>query len=170
MEAARLKAVDAQKPFVDDLMSVHVESTSRDKTPIVDAVVTAIQRLERRGHFGPFAVVLGHSLFSEANTPSTSLVLPSDRLVEFLDGRRVTRSGTLPPNDGLVVALGGQVIELVLARDLDLKYLQTTLEPRYVLRLYEKFVLRIKELDAVCRITKDELLVNPEFKFRRANS
>jgi hypothetical protein len=63
-----------------------------------------------------------------------------------------------------VVALGGQPIELVLARDVDLSFLQVTIEPRYVLRVFERFVLRIKELDSVCRLTMDEgrLLTPPK--------
>ena len=135
-------------------MIVDVEPDGKEKSPIVDAIVAAIQKLEARGHFGPFAVVLGHKLFSRATTPTGSLVLPTDRIAEFLDGRRVMRSGTLAPAEGVVVALGGQPIELVLARDIDIAFLQVTVEPRYVLRVFERFVLRIKELDAVCRVAE----------------
>jgi uncharacterized linocin/CFP29 family protein len=135
-------------------MSVRVEPDKPDRSTIVEAIVSAIQKLEAKGHFGPFAVVLGHKLFSRATSPTGSLVLPTDRLAEFLDGRRVMRSGTLPPEDGVVVALGGQPIELVLARDIDISFLQVTIEPRYVLRVFERFVLRLKELDAVCRVTE----------------
>ena len=98
-------------------------------------------------------------------------MLPTDRLVEFLDGRRVQRSGTLPANEGLIIALGGEPIELVLARDVDISFLQVTLEPRHVLRIFERFVLRIKELDAVCRITRtDGPLLMPDFVPRRAGA
>ncbi|MBV9920853.1 MAG: encapsulin [Pseudonocardia sp.] len=137
-------------------------------THLFTGVVDAIQRLEARGHFGPFAVVLGHELFRLATTPSRSLVLPTDRLAEFLDGRRVQRSGVLPSNRGVVVALGGQPIELVLANDIDVRFLQATLEPRYVLRVFERLVLRIKELDAVCVVTTDTQRLSPETIARRA--
>lgn len=137
---------------------------------LVNGVVNAIQRLEARGHFGPFAVVLGHGLFRAATKPSGSLVLPTDRLGEFLEGRRVQRSGLLPPDRGIVVALGGQPIELVLASDIDVRFLQATLEPRYVLRVFERLVLRIKELDAVCCVTSDDLRLTPGFTPRRAQS
>jgi uncharacterized linocin/CFP29 family protein len=153
----------------DQLMCVGVgpDPTGGD---MVDGVVDAIQRLEARGHFGPFAVVLGHKLFRAATTPTASLVLPTDRIAEFLDGRRVLRSGVLPPDRGVVVALGGQPIELVLANDIDVRFLQATLEPRYVLRVFERLVLRIKELDAVCGITSNDLLLTPGFVPRRALS
>jgi uncharacterized linocin/CFP29 family protein len=154
----------ASEPFAQDIMCVGVDAGVAKGPGIVEAVVHAIEKLETKGHFGPFAVILGHALFSRATGPSDALVLPTDRLAEFLDGRRVMRSGTLPPDDGLVVALGGQPIELVLARDVDLSFLQVTIEPRYVLRVFERFVLRIKELDSVCRLTMDEgrLLTPPK--------
>ena len=137
-------------------------------TELVSGIVDAIQRLETRGHFGPFAVVLGHNLFRIATSPNKSLVLPTDRLAEFLDGRRVQRSGVLPPDRGVVVALGGQPIELVLASDIDVRFLQATLEPRYVVRVFERLVLRIKELDAVCCVTTDQRRLDPEIIARRA--
>ena len=138
-----------------------------DGTDLVRGIIDAIQRLETRGHFGPFAVVLGHDLFSLATMPADSLVLPSDRLGEFLDGRRVQRSGVLPTDRGVVVALGGQPIELVLASDIDVRFLQATLEPRYVLRVFERLVLRIKELDAVCVVTTNPRRLNPDVIARR---
>jgi len=168
---AEVRARQAEVRNIDDLMCVRVAVAGApgDPAPIVESVVAAIEKLERRGHFGPFAVVLGHTLFRDATSPSRSLVLPSDRLAEFLDGRRVQRSGALPPDDGVVVALGGEPIELVLARDVDIRFLQVTMQPRHVLRVFERFVLRIKELDAVCRITRSaDLVLNPDFAPRRA--
>ena len=97
-------------------------------------------------------------------------MLPTDRLAEFLDGRRVQRSGVLPTDRGVVVALGGQPIELVLASDIDVRFLQATLEPRYVLRVFERLVLRIKELDAVCCVTTDGAGWIPEVIARRSTA
>jgi uncharacterized linocin/CFP29 family protein len=165
---ARVRALEV--PFADLIMCVRVGGPGSGGKPIVETIIDAIQKLERQGHFGPFAVALGHKLFSLATTPTGSLVLPTDRLAEFLDGRRVTRSGILPPDDGVVVALGGEPIELVLARDVDIAFLQVTLEPRYVLRVFERFVLRIKELDAVCRVTMGPTLLDPRFEMRGARS
>jgi uncharacterized linocin/CFP29 family protein len=139
--------------------------------PVVDAVITAVQKLEGRGHFGPFAVVFGDVLFQEATSPTgTAAVLPSQSILPFLQGGDLHRSSTIPPGDGLVIALGGAPIELVVSADMDVKFLQASLEPRYVLRVYERFVLRIKELDAVCRLTRDARLMDPAFVPRKANS
>jgi len=118
---------------------------------VVRAVIDAVQRLERRGHYGPFACVLGHSLYEAANTPSRgSLVLPSDRIVPFLDGGPLRRSSVVPQGQGVVVALAGSPIDLVVASDVHVSYVQLTLEPRYVLRVSERLVLRMKQPDARC--------------------
>jgi uncharacterized linocin/CFP29 family protein len=169
LRAAKRAYRKAVKAGEDLLMNVALGNKPTGEK-LVEGVVTAIQRLEGRGHFGPFGVVLGHQLFSAVTTPTPSLVLPTDRLAEFLDGRRVQRSGLLPPTKGLVVALGGQPIELVLASDIDVRFLQATLEPRYVLRVFERLVLRIKELDAVCCLTSDGSVLDPGFKPRGARA
>jgi uncharacterized linocin/CFP29 family protein len=123
------------------------------RSPIVTAVIEAVQRLENHGHFGPFAVVFGHEHFEKATEPTNdSLVLPIDRISPFLEGGPILRSGSLDNAAGIVVALGGSPVELVLGCDIDLDYVQRTLEPRHVVRVYERFALRIKELDAVCKI------------------
>jgi uncharacterized linocin/CFP29 family protein len=123
---------------------------------VVRAVIDAIQRLERMGHYGPFACVLGHSLYEAANTPSPgSLVLPSDRIVPFLDGGPLRRSSVVPHKQGVVVALAGSPIDLVVASDVHVSYVQLTLEPRYVLRVSERFVLRMKQPDARCLLTAE---------------
>jgi hypothetical protein len=49
-----------------------------------------------------------------------------------------------------VVALSGNPIEIVVACDIGVRFLQTTLEPRYVFRVSERVALRIKEFSAIC--------------------
>ena len=49
---------------------------------------------------------------------------------------------------GIVVALGGEPVELVVATDMSLQFLQVTDKPNYVFRVYEKLALRIKSKDA----------------------
>jgi uncharacterized linocin/CFP29 family protein len=120
---------------------------------LVSTIVDAIQALEGRGHYGPFACVLGPTLYEAANTPSpNSLVLPSDRIIPFLDGGPLRRSSVVPDEQGVIVALAGSPIDLVVASDVHVRYVQLTLEPRYVLRVSERFVLRMKQPDAVCRL------------------
>jgi uncharacterized linocin/CFP29 family protein len=122
-----------------------------DGEKLVRAVSKAIGDLEGNGQFGPFAVALGQELFLAAQTPNDkSLVLPQDRIIPFLGGGgSLVRSSTLDPKKGVVVALGGAPVELVIATDLSLNFLQVTPEPMFVFRVYEKMALRIKESDAI---------------------
>jgi uncharacterized linocin/CFP29 family protein len=117
---------------------------------LVIAVSRAIGHLENSGHFGPFALVLGHALFTIAQTPDPgSLVLPQDRIIPFLGGGSLLRSTTLPTGRGVVVALGGAPVEFVVAKDMCFEFLQRTPEPVFIFRVCEKMVLRIKEPPAI---------------------
>jgi uncharacterized linocin/CFP29 family protein len=119
----------------------------------VRGIADAIGLLEAGGHFGPFAVVLDQPLFLDAQTPSLALVLPQDRILPFLGGGPLLRSSTLngPPGVayGVVVALGGEPVELVIATDVCVQFLQVTDEPNFVFRVCEKMALRIKESEAI---------------------
>jgi uncharacterized linocin/CFP29 family protein len=124
---------------------------------IIGAVSEAIGLLERGGHFGPFAVVLSQGLFVVAQTPDPgSLVLPQDRIIPFLGGGPLLRSSTLDEfggyNSGVVVALGGAPIELVVATDMCLQFLQVTTDPNFIFRVCEKIALRIREPDAIVQL------------------
>jgi len=77
------------------------------------------------------------------------MVLPQDRILPFLGGGALLRTSTLPEDVGLVIALGGQPIDLVVGTDISVKFLQVTLDPYYVFRVYEKIVLRVKQPDAI---------------------
>lgn len=124
---------------------------------LVTGVSDAIGQLERAGHFGPFAVVLDQKLFTGAQTPNEkSLVLPQDRIIPFLGGGSLLRSSTLPRGSGVVVALGGAPVELVVATDVSLNFLQVTTDPMFCFRVYEKMVLRIKEQGAIMALRWDE--------------
>ena len=121
---------------------------------LVDAVSDAIGTLEREGHFGPFAVVLDQEFFLEAQTPNGFLVLPQDRIIPFLGGGPLLRSSMLPARSGVVVALGGAPVEVVVAKDMSLQFLQVTGEPRYLFRVREKIALRIKEAKAIATLVE----------------
>jgi uncharacterized linocin/CFP29 family protein len=121
---------------------------------LVKAVSDCIGKLEGKGHFGPFAVVLDQKLFLIAQTPDPdSLVLPQDRIIPFLGGGSLLRSSTLPDHKGVVVALGGAPVELVVATDMSLQFLQVTTDPMFVFRVFEKMALRIKERTAIMAVT-----------------
>jgi uncharacterized linocin/CFP29 family protein len=122
---------------------------------LVDKVSASILELETSGHFGPFAVVLGHALFNAAETPDPdSLVLPQDRIIPFLGGGSFLRSSALDELTGVVVALGGAPVDLVVATDVSLGFLQVTTEPKYLFRVFEKIVLRVKQDKAIGKLQR----------------
>jgi Encapsulating protein for peroxidase len=138
---------------------------------LVTAVTNSIGYLEGKGHFGPFAVVLSQELFLLAQTPvhvATITALsggghgpssvPQDRIVPFLGGGPLLRSSALLAGYGVVVALGGAPIELVVATDMSLQFLQVTQPepkveaPYFLFRVYEKVSLRIREVEALAAL------------------
>jgi hypothetical protein len=159
--------------------SPNIIPVSDNGNSLVDGVVKAIGQLEGLGHFGPFAVVLSQELFSTAQTPVHVEIIrtfddrvgpssvPQDRIVPFLGGGPFLRSSTLLPHYGLVVALGGAPIELVVATDMSLQFMQVAESLRYpdtsdptrppqmegppyfLFRVYEKVALRIRESAAI---------------------
>jgi uncharacterized linocin/CFP29 family protein len=124
-----------------------------DGERLVAGVSRAIGDLEGRGRFGPFALVLGQRYFLTAQTPDPgSLVLPQDRIIPFLGGGSFFRSSALGAVSGVVAALGGAPVELVVATDMTLQFLQVTLDPAFIFRVFEKIALRIKDPQAMTAI------------------
>ena len=116
------------------------------------AVVEAVSRLESSGHYGPFACVLGDRMFQAVNTPiAQSMVLPRDSILPYLGGP-LLRASAAAASSGLVVSLQGDPAEIVVAKDISVRYLQATLEARHVFRVSQRFVLRIKEPRALVRL------------------
>ena len=117
------------------------------------AVVNAIGQLDANGQLAPYGCVLGQDLFDIACTPNPNFVIPRDRILPFLQGPLLRSSGLLQRYLGAVIALSGNPIELVVASDINVQFLQTTLEPRYVFRVRERVALRIKEWGAIAILT-----------------
>jgi uncharacterized linocin/CFP29 family protein len=128
-------------------LRVAVKAESQNLIEQVDA---AISVLEGNGHYGPFACVLGRDLYRAAITPETSLAIARDRILALLGGGPLHRSSLVPLDQGVVISLAASPIDLVVASDVHVKLLQVTLEPRYVFRISERFVLRLKQPDARC--------------------
>jgi uncharacterized linocin/CFP29 family protein len=122
-----------------------------DGDELVAAVTDAVGKLEFKGHFGPFAVALGQDFFGWAQMPNPAhpQVTPQEQIVPLLGGGSLFRCSAIPHNRGVVVALGGEPIELVIATDVSAQFLLLNDKPIYIFRVYEKLVLRIKSNDAV---------------------
>ena len=116
---------------------------------LVVGVSQATTDLEGNGQSGPFACFLSPHAYDAVHAPSTGLVLARDRILPFLGGDYLRRTNTIPQGYGIIVALGGQPVEIVVARDITVRYQQQTAEPRFLFRVSEKIALRVKEWNAV---------------------
>jgi uncharacterized linocin/CFP29 family protein len=127
-----------------------------DGDELVAAVTDAVGKLESKGHFGPFAVALGQDFFGWALMPNPHhpQVTPQERIVPLLGGGSLVRCSAIPHNRGVVVALGGEPIELVIATDVSAQFLLLNDTPIYVFRVYEKLMLRIKSNAVITLINK----------------
>jgi hypothetical protein len=78
--------------------------------------------------------------------------MPRDRFVPFLGGGPLLRSSTLPPDEGLIVASADAPVDLVIATDVHVSYVQRTIEPRYALRVSQRLTLRVKQPEAIAHL------------------
>ncbi len=121
---------------------------------VFTAVVEAINHIEAWAYYKPYACVLSDDLFTEVYTPvPNSIALPADSLPPILNGP-LLRSSTLAPGTGLVLSLQGDPVEIVVAHDISVRYLQATEEGEHVFRVSQRFVLRVKDGNAIALITK----------------
>lgn len=119
---------------------------------LLRAVAEGITVLEDKGYVAPYALALGNQLFVTAETPNRdSLVLPSDRIRPLIEGPLV-RTGTLPGRTGILFSLAGKPVEIVVAKEIGVTFLQVSPEPRWIYRVSERFVLRVKEPDSMVKI------------------
>lgn len=115
---------------------------------VVNQITAAISALEASGQSGPFACILSHQAFALICDPSAALVMPRDRILPFLQGP-LLRSSQIQNPQGCVLALAGNPIELVVAKDISVRFIQTTAESRQVFRISERVALRIREPEAI---------------------
>ncbi len=112
---------------------------------VVKAVVRAIRRLEENSNPGPFACVLGNNLFDDVHTPTSSMVLPADRVSPLLKGGPLLRSGKMDEDCGIVVSLPGNAVDIVVGTPPTVQFLQRNEQAKFLFRVYERFVLRIRD-------------------------
>jgi Encapsulating protein for peroxidase len=112
---------------------------------VVEAVVAAITRLENSSNPAPFACVLGNELFSAVHAPTPSLVLPADRMTPMFKGGTLLRCGQMNGRTGVVVSQAGNTIDVVVGTEPTVQFLQRDLRARFQFRVYERFVLRIRD-------------------------
>ncbi len=155
--ARRGPVVVVNKPSIQEGLAGHRKRRDfralRDTTglTVVKAVVGAIRVLEDRSNPAPFACVLGNTLFESVHDPTPALVLPADRIKPLLKGptqhdeRVLLRSGRMDPNTGIVVSLAGSAVDIVVGTPPTVQFLQRTPDAKFLFRVYERFVLRVRD-------------------------
>jgi uncharacterized linocin/CFP29 family protein len=119
---------------------------------IVAAVAKAIVILEGGGHMGPYHLILGQDAFIAALTPNPpALVLPKDR-IEPLLASPIRRSPALERNEGVLLSVGGDPTDRVVAVEPTVRFVETTDQDRYRFRVYGVLALRRKEPEATVRL------------------
>ena len=122
---------------------------------LVAKIAQALVKLETVGYIGSYVLVLGHDLFTDANTPSPgSLVLPKDRLEALLGGGPVHRSSVLENGEGLLLSLGGEPMDRAVAVAPKFEFLRIESNDTRVCRVFERFALRLKEQDSVIKLVR----------------
>lgn len=116
---------------------------------VVTAIIQAINLLDARGQIGPYSCALSPHLYEAICRPNGNLILPRDRILPFLQSPPVRASAIFqnPPLAawGVVVAGSANPVDIVVAADLKVRFLQTTEEPRLLFRVSERVAIRIKE-------------------------
>ena len=126
---------------------------------VVTAIIQAINQLDMSGQLGPYCCVLSPHLFEAICTPNSNLVLPRDRILPFLQGPLLRSSAifqglqALAPVPsaawGAVIATSGNPVELVVASDIHIRFLQTAQDARLIFRVSERIAVRIQESSAI---------------------
>jgi hypothetical protein len=118
-------------------------------------IADALVQLEGKGYIGSYVLILGQNLFVDAYTPSTgSLILPKDRLEALLGDGPVHRSSVLGSDEGLLLSLGGTPMDRVVAVAPKFESLRIGANETRECRVFERFVLRLKEQESVIKLVR----------------
>jgi len=115
------------------------------------AFAEAYSKLQNKGHYGPYALTLSSEVYVDTYAPLPDmLIMPSDR-IQPLVSLGFFGSGTVPPLSGVLVSVGGNTMDLVASVDPITEFLQVDPDGMYRFKVYERFVLRVKDNTAIVR-------------------
>jgi uncharacterized linocin/CFP29 family protein len=116
------------------------------------AVADAYARLQKLGHYGPYALALRSEIYADTFAPlANTLVMPADR-IRPLVSLGLFGTGALPPATGVLVSVGGNSMDLVVGMEPTTEFLQQDAEGFYRFRVFERFALRVKDKTAIVRL------------------
>jgi hypothetical protein len=127
---------------------------------LVAAAFAGVLRLETRGYYSMYHMVLGETLWEELHRPTAGSVsvLPADRIKDRITGGFFVTT-TLPPDEALILSIDGPTIEHVVAGSEDnyptFLLLPTQLEDGetiYRARIRGCFAPRVRENRSIVRL------------------
>ncbi len=139
---------EAQELFVPALET----DQTRYGEQTFEAVSDGYQRLQARGHHGPYALVLHPTPYADTHAAlPTTLLMPASRIRRLL---KTTFYGTntLPAMTGLLLSVGGSTMELVMGRELMATFMFEDPNGKFRFRVWERFALRLRDQSAVMRL------------------
>jgi len=113
------------------------------------AVADAYARLQKRGHYGPYALALRTEIYADTFAPlANTLVMPADRIRALVE-LGLFGTGALPESTGVMVSVGGNSMDLVVGTEPTTEFLQQDPDGYYRFRVFERFALRVKDSSAI---------------------
>lgn len=117
---------------------------------VLGAVSRATAQLETSAYYAPFAMVASTPVWTAINQPSAMSLLPARLAIErILQGGPLMHSALLQAPYALVFAHDNPELEQVVARDIRVKFLHASEEPRFVFRISVRTALRVRDRNAI---------------------
>lgn len=121
---------------------------------IIGAVSRATAQLESAAYYAPFAMIASTPVWTAINQPSAQSLLPARPSIErILQGGPLMHSALLPEPFALVFAHDCPELEQVLAREINVKFLHASEEPRFVFRVSVRVALRVRDRNAIAIVS-----------------
>ena len=124
-----------------------------DSEAILGNIVEATEKLVSDDFYGPYAVVLSPALYAKTQRVARGMGRLVSKLIKDVAEGGLFQSPMLGKDQGLVLSLGAQNFDLVVAQDLITAYTGNE-GLDHLFRVMESLVLRIKRPGAICVLTK----------------
>jgi uncharacterized linocin/CFP29 family protein len=144
-------AVAGHGPAGPGLLEAAADSVSANEDGTFGAVARAYSMLQARSHTGPYGLLLAADEYAAAfQLPKGALVDAADRLAGLVHALYGT--GAMPNGRGLLVSVGGDSIDLVIGSDPTVAAVGVDAGDRFRFRVFERFVVRLKDPTACVRL------------------
>jgi hypothetical protein len=120
---------------------------------LVAEVTTAITLLKSSAYSAPYALVLSSNLYEAISTPAAaSLVAVRPTIQRLLEDGPLLHSDLITADWGVVVSYDRMEVEQVIARDIGVRFLYVSEEPRFVFRVSVRTALRVRDWQAIVNL------------------